>query len=186
MICRMEFLRRCYRGQDGPRATGGQKSRRRSDLPAAMVRARFRRCKGLDRGRGARGVSWGSGGAIAGSWRLGVWWSGGSVVAQSFCPGEEEREAWLGFGRGWRGGWGGREDPGWRLKVGARDFRCVCSGFGNQRGSRRGRLRAGKMDRAAALRDPGLDVHLLEGGRARGGWLVGPAGPGRSTGQRVL
>ena len=36
MICRVEFLRRCYGGQDGPRATGGEKSRRCSDSPAAM------------------------------------------------------------------------------------------------------------------------------------------------------
>jgi len=44
------------------------------------------------------------------------------VVAQSFCASEEERETWLGFRRGWRGGWGDREGPGWRLKGGARDL----------------------------------------------------------------
>jgi hypothetical protein len=30
--------------------------------------------------------------------------SGGSMVAQGFCAGEEEREAWLGFGWRERGG----------------------------------------------------------------------------------
>ena len=50
-------------------------------------------------------------------------------------------------------------------------------------GENRGRdwCHAGIADRAAALRDPGLGGQLLEGGRARGGCLVGPAGPGRST-----
>ena len=57
-----------------------------------------------------------------GSRRLGVRWRGWSVVAQSFCTGEEEWKAWLGFGRGWRGGWGDREGPGWRLKGGAWDL----------------------------------------------------------------
>ena len=36
VIRHVEFLRRCYGGQDGPRATGGEKSRRRNDSPAVM------------------------------------------------------------------------------------------------------------------------------------------------------
>jgi len=54
-------LRSDTRGQRVRVIVGGEKSRRRSDSPAAMVQARFRRREGLDRGRGARGGSLGRG-----------------------------------------------------------------------------------------------------------------------------
>ena len=97
----------------------------------------------------------------------------------------------------WRGG--GGSGACWRLRRGVvRAPRCVerqikeaagvlgVRALDGKAGEDRGRdwCHAGIADRAAALRDPGLGAQLLEGGRARGGWLVGPAGSGRSTAQR--
>ena len=59
-------LRSGTRGQRAQVIVGGEKSRRHNVSPAAMVRSQFRRCKGLDRGRGARGGSLGRGESTGG------------------------------------------------------------------------------------------------------------------------
>ena len=55
-----------YQGSEAQVIVGGIESRRRNDSPAVMVRTQFRRCKGLDRGRGARGGSLGRGESTGG------------------------------------------------------------------------------------------------------------------------
>ena len=97
-------LRRCTNGQGGRSIHSREKSRWQSHLPAVVLGVESGACRALGRGRRARGESRGSGGAISGSWRLGVRWRGGSGVAQSFCAGEEDWNAWLGFGRRRMGG----------------------------------------------------------------------------------
>ena len=74
---------------------------------------RFRRCKGLDRGRGARGVSWGSGGAIAllgrGSGATGRRGRGGAEerCGAELCGGDVAVQWWW-RGSVWRRGCQGR------------------------------------------------------------------------------
>ena len=60
-------------GQDGRRVDGGERLLKTRELTGVADSAKIPRCRGLGRGRRARGVSWGSGGASARlRWGLGV------------------------------------------------------------------------------------------------------------------
>ena len=60
------MLRQRTNGQGGRSIHGGEKSRWRSHLPAVVLGVESGACRALGRGRRARGVSWGSGGAMLG------------------------------------------------------------------------------------------------------------------------
>jgi len=143
-------LRSGTRGQRAQVIVGGEKSRRRNDSPAAMVRARFRRCKGLDRGRGARGGSLGRGESTGGH---GV---AGAAAERCGRGGAARRHGgavlarWLGLvaALGVEGeGSGGPQGPikgwNWGLGVRARDGRARRSRRGQRLGRSAGASRKG-------------------------------------------